>query len=1058
MHPAGTKGVVRDGILSYACNEETVTVPVDSASWQGWLETALAFRFRDEAGSFTAQKKQASNRRGGWYWYAYRRRNGHLESLYLGISSRLTLDHLRHAARQLAERSTTSSQQPSKQASENDQCSFLATKLRIPHLPTQHVARPRLLQALDQGLQYRLTLISAPAGSGKTTLLAAWARACVVPVAWLSLEAADDDPLRFLAYVVAALERLDARISEHDFAIYWRTEEPSWERLLTRLANDLAQLFTNDIVLLLDDYHHITSEPIHAALRFLIDHAPQQLHLMIGTRNDPPLPLARLRGQGHLQTLGAETLRFSRDELQALLQNLALDLPLEAQRLVEQQTQGWVVGVQLLSLALRGQSNPVAFLQTHPGTHRFLLDYVSEEILSHQSPETREFLLLTSVLERLTGSLCIAVTGQQNGAEKLHELYRSTLLLHELDEGGIWYGYHPLFAESLRAHLFKQRPELVAELYRRASGWYEQQPWKEEASEIAVEYALLAGDAPRAAALLTDLVPYLIAEGKFTRLQRWLAQLAPSLIAASPQLWLASIWTQCYEGNMERIIKQLEEQTALHAADTDSHWANLQGELTLFKGWLALGEQDFPRTISLVHDTLYARPSPEGALSRLIAVRQSMMLSTAYRAGGDLEAAERVLLEALRAHTGGADCLLNPLAKVNLAALYETRGRLNKAGQLYLEIVRVLDRRNSPSFSFLALVQAHYATLLYEWNQLAEAEAAAQQASELAQRLDIPTARLQLYCLWLQTRIALACSNRESPVVVERFIAGWPLIGSPRDKSLDYNGGSPGLKGKIHDACHLSEQADALARLQSKEQALLHWETLPGLAVSARLGLAIGDVEQAEQWAIPRGLRFDEPLSLQVVSRDYFDYVTLARLLLTRGRDDASTLSEALRLLDHLRLALVGTGYTGWSIEIEMLTALTLQAMGKTKRALDTLGPVLMQAEPAGYIRLFADEGEPMARLLAQVAPYTTASSSYLHRLRAALPSSSLSPSTHQPLSKREGEVLHLLAAGYSNQQIAQELIISLHTVKRHVKHIFTRLTVTNRTQAVIRARELHLV
>jgi LuxR family maltose regulon positive regulatory protein len=1019
MHPEGAKGIVRDGILSYACNGKTVTVPVDSASWQSWLETAQAFRFRDEAGSFTAQKRQASNRRGGWYWYAYRRRGGHLESLYLGTSSRLTLEHLRHAARQLAERGAVVTQRSSEPSS--NQCSFLATKLHIPRLPTQHVARTRLVQALDQGLRHRLTLVSAPAGSGKTTLLAAWAQACEVPVAWLSLEAADDDPLRFLAYVVASLERLDARMSERAFATYWLTEEPSWERLLTRLINDLAQIFSNDIVLLLDDYHHITSESIHAALRFLIDHAPSQLHLVIGTRGDPPLPLARLRGQGQLQALGPELLRFSWDELQTFFQHIALDLPLEAQRLVEQQTQGWIVGVQLLSLALREQNNPVAFLQAHPGTHRFLLDYVSEEILSHQSTETREFLLMTSVLERFTASLCIAVTGQPNSAEQLRELYRSTLL-HELDEEGIWHGYHPLFAESLRAHLLKQRPELVSELYRRASQWYEQQSWKEEASEYAVEYALLAGDAARAAALLADLIPYLIADGKITRLQRWLAQLAPSLIAASPQLWLASIWMQCYEGDLERIIQQFEEQIALHAEDTDSSWTNLQGELTLFKGWLALGQQDFPRTISLVHNTLYARPSPEGALSRLIAVRQSMMLSTAYRAGGNLEEAERVLLAALRTQTGEASCLLNPLAKVNLAALYEARGRLNRAGRLYLEMVRILDQHQSPSFPFLALVQAHYATLLYEWSQLAEAEAAAQQASELVQRLDMPAARLQLYCLWLQTRITQACSNR-------------------------------GI-----DACHLSEQADTLARHQSREKTPLHWETLPGLAVSARLGLAIGNIEQAERWAIARGIRFDEPPSLQAVSRDYFDYVTLARLLLARGRDDASTLNEALMLLDHLRLTLVGTGYTGWSLEIEMLIALTLHAMGKTKRALDTLGPVLTQAEPAGYIRLFADEGEPMAQLLALVAPYTTASSSYLHRLRAALSSSSIPPTIHQPLSGREREVLHLLAAGYSNQQIAQELIISLHTVKRHVQHIFTRLTVTNRMQAVRRARELQLL
>lgn len=1051
-------GVVTGSTLAYQLDAQEIVVSIGSPAWYAWLEQAHSFSFRNDEGTFTAYKARASNQRGGWYWYAYRHRHGHFFRFYLGASSRLTPERLRDTARRLVLRSETpghvssgsfavlpeqsqprerSLQQNSERlsapslhhSSEHTQIALLTTKFHIPRLPFHYIARPRLQDALGQAVESRLTLVSAPAGSGKTTLLAAWARTVTAPVAWLSLEKADDDPQRFLSYVLAALSHLDTPISERD-VVPWRiTQEQAWEEILTNLVNHLARLLIRDTVLILDDYHLITSEPIHALLQFLIEHAPEQLHLLIGTRSEPPLPLVRLRAHGQLRELGAEQLHFSSAEMKVFLRAMELNLSTEAQHALEQQTQGWVVGVHLLALALRGHANPTSLLQPLPSVHRFFLEYVSEEILAQQPAQIRSFLLSTSILKRLTGSLCEAVTGQPDGQARLADLYRSNLLLHMLDDTGTWYGYHPLFAESLRAHLQKQEPELVPELYRRASSWYEEQGWYEE----ACEYAFLAGDLPRAAALLAELVPHLIMQEKDIHMRQWLSQLSPELIVASSQLWFASIWTQCGGGDVAKIINQLEQQIEIHAQDAGTPWADLPSELALFQAWAALFQGDLPRTISLVQETLHAYPSSEGPLSHLIAVHQRIVLSTAYRASGDLGAAEQVLLETVRADEMGAGRFLNLRAQVSLAELYEFWGQLHKLDHLYHEMFLTLNQLGDSSFLFLALTQARYATLLYEWNRLKEAEIAAQQAMELVQRLNLPITHVSLFCLWVLVRIVRALGDDER-------------------------------------ARHLLERAERdLVQLQLPEDANLLC-AVPAQSMAARLALACGQIEWAERWEKTRGLRFDDSLDPPLSSSTYADYVTLAHILLVRGRSQRSTTSfaQALILLDHLRHAIVGLGYHGWEREIQMLAALALQAQGKTKLALKTLGLLLTQAESEGYVRLFADEGQPMMHLLTQIAAYTSASPSYIHKLQEAVlltrntPLDVAHPAPRQPLldplSVREQEVLRLLADGLSNQSIAQQLVISLHTVKLHVKHILAKLSVTNRTQAVARARELHLL
>jgi LuxR family maltose regulon positive regulatory protein len=494
MKQAATKAIVSGEMLIF--QEEAREIAVGSSAWYGWLERAHSFSFKSSEGTFTAHKARPANQRGGWYWYAYRRRHGRLYRSYLGASSSLTLERLQQAARQLVDQSVQPSspattEQPS---TKEPRCLLLPSKFQIPSLPAHYVARSRLITALNHLAHARLTLVSAPAGSGKTTLLAAWARASTLPIAWLSLEAADNDPLRFLSYLITALARLDAHLTELTALI---TPDISWEDVLTRLLANLARALTGDAVLILDDYHSITNASIHAELQFVIDHAPPQLHLMIGTRSDPPLSLPRLRAHSQLRQLETDELRFSSTELQAFFRELALDLSREEQQAIEQRTQGWIVGAQLLALGQHNHKASATLHQTTPGVHCFFVEYVTEEILAQQPAHIRNFLVHTSILERLTDSLCRAVTGRSD-SPRLPDLSRSNLLLQAVDDIGLWYRYHPLFAEVMRIYLRTEEPEMLPELYRRASAWYQQHDLSEEGRAYAARYAALASniDAP----------------------------------------------------------------------------------------------------------------------------------------------------------------------------------------------------------------------------------------------------------------------------------------------------------------------------------------------------------------------------------------------------------------------------------------------------------------------------------------------------------------------------------------------------------------------------------
>jgi ATP/maltotriose-dependent transcriptional regulator MalT len=1038
--PSATVGVVENETLSYEQYGGQVTAIVGTPSWYAWLEVGTTFTFDCEEGTFTAHKARAGNRRGGWYWRAYRFQHGRIFRCYLGVSANLTLPYLREVAHRLAARAEgTANRKEAQGVGHGSRITIssdvlapsllVATKCALPRLPVQHIPRAHLVALLERGAAGPLTLVSAPAGSGKTTLLTEWARTTQMPVAWLSLETADSDPACFLAYLLAALHTLDERIGREARELLDTRSAPDLENALSSLVNDLAYYLAADAALVLDDYHVLEIEATHALLLFLLEHQPGRFHLVLGTRVDPPLPLARLRTRGQVSEIRAGALRFATVEMQFFLHQMDVDLGEEALSSLEERTEGWIAGVQLAALALRGRGDHETFLREFRGTHRFLLEYIGEEILARLTPQVRAFLLQTSILEQLSGSLCDAVTASTGGQAMLEELRKANLFVSALDDSGEWYRYHALFAEGLRHQLLQQEPELFSELCARASAWYEAQEMLFE----ACEYALQARDYAHAVPLIERQVGKLIGRIQFPLLQRWLEQLPPEIITSRPLLGVASTWALLVEddhsGQLSQMVVQLQQRFQEHPAATDEEgWVEARANLNFMRVLQAMGNNDAGSALEVARQTLQALPEDATSLRRLASVCLGLAQGTAHRVSGDYAAAERVLIEAGMQTQATNYHFLNLAAMSVLAEIYEAQGELHKLEGLYQRLLQMARAYREAPPELVLWIYLGYAKLFLDWNRLDEAEDSIQLALAAYQRTQIK-------------ELTLAC----------RFVQLW--ISQAR--------------GRDEETRELLQKMEKDLSSIPLTQPVVRFEAL----WRVRLRLRQGNVDEAGRWLRASGLSYDDPFTT-LPDNDFFfaKYATLARILIAQGRryPKEAHLMQALALLERFCPFYEKAGFKGRVAEILVLTSLALQARGETRPALVTLGRAVSLAEPTGVVRLFADEGEVMARLLAQVSAYTTASPTYLHTLQTSISSirhvvpESVQAAPRQllidPLSPREREVLSLLVEGLSNQQIADRLVISLNTAKRHVKHILAKLTATNRTQAVARARDLHLL
>ncbi len=888
---------------------------------------------------------------------------------------------------------------------------LIATKLYVPTRRSGLVARPRLLERLSRGGDVRLTLVSAPAGFGKTTLLAEWlgepstADRCV---AWLSLDASDNEPAVFWSYVVTALRGAVPGVGPRVLELI-ASSPMSTELVLTTLLNELAAA-PGEVWLVIDDYHLVDHPDIRAGMTRLLEHLPPSVHVVLGTRADPDLPLARWRVRGELVEIRAADLRFTSEETAAYLTEVTgQQLAAGDVDLLEERTEGWIAALQLAALSLRGREDVSGFIARFAGNDRYLVDYLVEEVLAHQLEPVREFLLHTAVLDRLTGPLCDAVTGGDDGSRMLETLHRANLFLVALDDQREWYRYHRLFADVLRARLLAEQPDLVPLLHQRASHWFEAHGSAEE----AVRHALAAQDIDRAVHLMELAVPAIRRDRQEAMLLGWLKALPDDAVRRSPVLSVFRGYMLILSGDLDAVGPRLDDAERALAGVPDGEvppWAltddlrTLPATIAIFRASLAQARGDVPGTVQHARQALdLAGPADHFARGGAAG-----FLGLAAWATGDVSTAVETFSQAVASlHAAGhvVDALNST---VMLADMWLAAGRPGTARRLLEEALQLAETRGEALTS--AAVDLHVAIGELDW-EVADLESATRhldQAEALGQR----ASRVESRYRWFAARSR----------VVE-------------------------AEGDPEQAISLLEVAEQHYRPG------FFPDVRPLAAMKARVRITQGNLPHAADWARERGLSAtDDPEYLSE-----FDHLTLVRLLIAQQRAHpvAGGLDQANALLERLSETAEGSGRAGSLLEIRMLQALALEAQGRRPQALACLGQAWAQApEPEAYGQLFLEEGAPM---IAQLRDAGIAGPWQQLPTASSSARSSAAPSA-EALSDRELQVLRLLDSELSGPQIARELFIAHNTLRTHTKHIFAKLDVTSRRAAVRRARERGLL
>ncbi len=899
---------------------------------------------------------------------------------------------------------------------------LLATKLHVPAPRSQLVPRPRLLDRL--GPLRTLTLVSAPAGFGKTTLLAEWIARngqCEpdLRVAWLSLDDGDNDVSRFLAYVVAALQTLDADLGSEALSLLADVPALPVDAALTALINDAATA-RGRVVLVLDDYHVIDAGPVHQAVGFLLDHLPPQLHLAIASRSDPPLPLARLRSRGELTELRAADLRFTREEAVDFL-NRAMDLGLSADDIeaLETRTEGWIAGLQLAALSLRQHQDVAGFISTFTGSHRFVIDYLVEEVLQHQPDDVREFLLRTAFLDRLTGPLCDTVTGLDGGSAMLASLDRDNLFVSALDDQRQWYRYHHLFADVLRSRVLQEHLDRVPALHAAASEWYERNGFAEDAAR----HAVAAGDSDRAAGLMESALPEARRSRHDAMLLAWLTSLPDELVRRRPVLSVVRAWLLLVAGDLDAVEPWLDEAerglgTALptdHPTGAPAPYSPVEGAdlhllpvtIAIYRSSLAQARGDIPGTAEHARHALELT-EPGDHLERGAAAG---LLGLASWASGDLETAVQtfsVAVTGLRAAGNLADELSSTLV---FADMQIARGRLREARRLHERALDLATAHGRPRAT--ADLHVGLSEVLREQGDLDAATEHLQTSRALGEHTSLTENRYRWFVAMARIREA---------------------------------------EGDLDGALELLDEAER--RYVRGFFPIVR----PIPAMKARIRIGQRRLPEAVEWSRERGLSAADDLSYL----HEFEHLTLARLLLAEHRlpGGQAALRDAVGLLERLLAAAEASGRTGSVNEILVLQALADAAQGHRAPALAALDRALTQTRPEGHVRLFLDEGAPMVALLRAAAQQGIAPEHVGRLLRASEGDRATAVTRHltEPLTKRELQVLGLLQTDLSGPEIARELFLSLNTLRTHNKHIFGKLGVGSRPAAVRRAEQLGLL
>ena len=879
---------------------------------------------------------------------------------------------------------------------------LIQTKLTIPPAPAFSIPRPRLLEALNRGLQlgHRLLLISAPPGYGKTTLLSNWIRAMDSPlpggdgplarVGWLALDEGDNDPARFWCYFAAALSPQIPNLLETIQTLIQNDplHQLPVDLLIAVLVNAILQVNT-PLVLILDDYQVIQNERIHTALAQMLARMPQHLQLAITSRSEPPLELTRLRARGQLTEIQMDALGFSEPESAVFLnQSMRLGLLPEEIAQLNQRTEGWAAGLQLAALTLQSISRDKAadFISSFGGGHRHIADYLTDEVLQRQPEPIQIFLLKTSLLEKLTAPVCQAVTGTQNAQAMLESLERANLFLVPLDAERQWYRYHPLWAEMLQTRLKREQPQQIPQLHHLASDWYAKNGFIDQ----AIAHALAANKPEQAASLLEPAAKAMVMGGGSATLQAWLEKLPEAVIRTHPALLVAQNWALVTDGRLEEaeaLLDDLSHRDGLAPAQL--------GEIAAIRSIVATIHQDIPAIQRYADEALRLIPLEDSQLRCGVLLSQG----TAAALSGAVEQSVTLLEQAIRESQRGRQPIIHLIATSTLAQSYEALGDFDQAERLHRQVIAL---ETDPALGSLPLIGVGYVGLggiLHERLRFEEADAALHQGLSIGQRWGSPEIQIGGYFSLARLRYTLgdldgALANLET---LERNFA-------------------PAMP--VHERSHIQ-------------------------AVKARFWLAQGQTRRVDAWArafLPLGDQ-DEPVTFDVENR----FFTLARVLLARHEN-----LQAQKLLVRLEQA-ARSDRQASLIEVLLLKAL-IPGMNE-----NPLAEALTLAEPHHQRRVFVDEPEllPLLQRYYTQHPENNFVAGLLADFERRLASLRKSPVL---LSEREMDVLRLLAAGLANQEIADRLVVAISTVKSHVKNILMKLEVENRTEAAAKAREMKLL
>jgi len=897
---------------------------------------------------------------------------------------------------------------------ENQHLTPLKTKLCVPPLRSRWMTRLRLVKRMDEGFNGKLTLISAPAGFGKTTLLVDWVHRHKIPVAWFSVDKADNDPLHFLTYVILGLQGRETGTGKAALTMLQSPQPPSVESILINLINDVIRIPT-DIALILDDYHLVAAQPIHDLMAFLLENLPEQMHMVIATRSDPPLPLlARLRSQNQLTELRAADLSFSADETANLI-NQSLDLQLSTRdiQLLETQTEGWVAGLQLAALSLQGRKDPSDFIKGFKGDNRYIADYLTEEVLNRQSEPLRNFMLQTSILGRLCGSLCDTVTGQEHGQQVLNTLEKANLFVIPLDDERCWYRYHHLFADLLEQRLRMKQGDLVTELHNRASQWFAENDFKKE----AVDHALAAKDYNQAAQLIQEIAGVDWDRANESRLIRWFRKLPNEQIGANSKLCIFYAKELSQSGYLEDAEMRLQAAENLIESTSNSELRNedLRGRIAVIRAYISSQTGDFSRIIRFSNQAL--KLLPQGDLIWQSVAATTLGLAYGWSGVGDMVKAQQAFSEAMKISKAAGNMYHTILTNMCLGVVMLLRGQFKEAKDIFQQSISHANENGLSETEIAGSLYGNLGVIFCEWNDLNEGIRLINKGIELNKQgrdpLMLASCRINLF---------------------RALIYRMDLVG----------------------AFSVIEKLNESTR----EFRLPPWITNVIAANNVYSWLANGNLNAATQWAKEKGLSVDNKLT----NLREPEHIALVFILIAQGQlDDADRLLQ--RLIENAKAG--DRVYV--VIEMRLMRALILKAQKNTSAALGELKLALSLAEPGGLIMIFVSKGKPVSELLEEIvavkkgdqdATKTEFSLSYAKKLLSAFKAAA-PPKTEcllDPISEREMEVLHLIAAGLSNREIADKLFISLNTVKTHTKNINSKLDVNSRIQAIARAKELGLL